>query len=560
MNLFGRRFNSGTIMMVDRRYGRDSLTLLTRFLAVTVWVVLALPGVASADLSVTASPTTVSVGQSVTVTIFSSGCNVGATISVNFGDLSSQTVAGNTTVHITHTYSATGTFTITANSFQCAPTSATATVTVNPAQVTSLTATPSPAQVGQPVTFTVGGIGICGGLNLTFGDGTGAGFANGGFSFPLTTTHVYSTPGTFTATATGIGSCTGSATTSVSVLIQVTVTAATIPSPAQISQIQSIPVPITYTFTTNFLGTLFLNSPDGAFVSSGGAALGTGGAGLSVTIVGGRGIATETLTVPQVIAERALQTGSPTLNFQRVFSGSGVSVAAVAPIRVVSSAAGPFSLRRVELRVENGRGEITVPKNYEKLKAIAIVEFNGSGLLEAEWQVDGRTLAIIREFLTFGSQATLVTPEIPPPPTFEPGLHQIAFRIITPPATFEIPTISYFVVAEAPPPVSIKLIAPAEGEGTRLSGLPVTFEWKRVTGVTQYRIEITEVGGEATVFSALATASPYTMPAVYKRKFAVGKRYQWQVKGLDVEGNVVAVSSTRIFTWVAEPVPRSFVP
>jgi hypothetical protein len=643
------RFNTSTIMMVDRRHWRDSAILSARILAVTAWVVLALPGLASAALSVTASPTSVSVGQPVSVTISSSGCNVGATISVNFGDGSPPiTIAGNATVSVAHAYSAAGTFTIIANSPLCSPPSASVTVTVNPAQVISLAAAPSPAQIGQPVTFTVGGTGTCGGLTLTFGDGTGTGFANGGFLFPLTTTHAYSIPGTFTATATGTGNCTGSASTIVTVNappgvitaltatpspaqigqpvtftvsgtgtcgrltltfgdatstnlsgafplttthaysgpgtftatasgtvsctgstsasvtvvplppFSVSVSVITTPAPAQVSQIQSVPVPITYIFTTNFLGTLSLNSPDGTFIASGGATLGTGGAGLSVTIIGGRGIVTETLTVPQVVAERSLHTGSPTLNFQRVFSGSGVSVTAVAPMRVVSSAVGPFSLRRVELRFENGRGEITVPKNFEKLKAIAIVEFNGSGLLEAEWEVDGRTLAIIREFLTFGSQATLVTPEIPPLPTFEPGLHQIGFRITTPPATFEIPTIGYFVIAAAPPPVSIALIAQAEG--TRLSKSPVTFEWKGVPGVTQYRIEIAEVGGEATVFSALATASPYTMPTVYERRFVIGKRYRWQVKGLDVEGNVVAVSLVRTFTWATKPAPGSFVP
>ena len=338
----------------------------------------------------------------------------------------------------------------------------------------------------------------------------------------------------------------------------VSAAATTAPSPAQVSLIQSVPVVITYIFTSTTKGTLTLTSPGGTFVASGGGTLGTGGGGLSVTIVGGRGIVTETLTVPQVVTERSLRGGSPTFEFQRLFSGGDVFIETTVPMRVVSSAAGPFSLRRVELRFENGRGEITVPKNFEHLKAIAFVEFNGSGLLEAAWEVDGRTLAIIREFLTFGEVATLTSPDIPPLPTFEPGLHRVAFRITTPPATFEIPTITYFVTAATAPSAIIELIAPADR--SRLPQSPVTFEWKGVTGVAQYLLEVTEEDGGPPVFSALATASPYTVPAVYERRFVIGKRYRWLVKGLDVDGNVVAVSSSRTFTWAPDPASGTFVP
>jgi len=360
---------------------------------------------------------------------------------------------------------------------------------------------------------------------------------------------------------------------------QVSVAVSTTPSPAQVSHIQSIPVTITYVFTTALPGTFTLTSPGGTFVASGGGTIGTGGGGLTVTITGGRGVATETLTVPQVIGEQSLRGGSATFTFRRLFSGAVPAAGAIVPInvetavpmRVVPSAVGPFSLRRVELRFDNGRGEITVPKNFEKLKALALVEFNGSGLLEATWEVDGRTLLIIREFLTFGSLATFTTPDNPPLPTFEPGVHRVAFRITSPPATFEIPTITYFVTAAAVPSETIELIAPADR--SRLPHSPVTFEWKGVSGVVQYQIEITPVpdrpresgdrgeeDGGLPVFSALATASRYTMPAAYERNFVIGKRYRWQVKGLDVGGNVVAVSGSRTFTWVPEPAAGTFVP
>lgn len=84
----------------------------------------------------------------------------------------------------------------------------------SPGLVTSLSAVPSSAVVSQTVTFTVSGTGTCGGLTLTFGDGTSTSLSG---AFPLTASHAYGTTGTFTATATGTVSCTGSASTSVSV-------------------------------------------------------------------------------------------------------------------------------------------------------------------------------------------------------------------------------------------------------------------------------------------------------------------------------------------------------
>jgi len=204
---------------------------------------------------------------------------------------------------------------------------------------------------------------------LTFGDATSTTLSG---PFPRTATHAYGSPGPFTATATGTVNCTGVATATVNIVspppLTVSVSASTTPAPAQVSQIQSVLVPITYVFTTNIPANLTLTSPGGTFVSGGGDTLGTGGGGLSVNIVAGRGVVSETLVVPQVVAERSLHGGSPTFNFQRVFSGNNLSVTAAIPMRVVSSAVGPFSLRRVELRFENGRGEITIPKDFEKLK------------------------------------------------------------------------------------------------------------------------------------------------------------------------------------------------
>ncbi|NJD67144.1 MAG: PKD domain-containing protein [candidate division NC10 bacterium] len=526
---------------------------------------LAMSSPAWAALSVTASPMSVVVGQPVSVTVSSSGCSAGL-ISVNFGDATSTTVPSNTTTTVSHAYLAAGSFSIIASAAGgsaafCTPATAVGpTIVVSlPGAVTSLSAIPSTVVVGQPVTFTVNGTGACGSLTLTFGDATSTTLSG---SFPLTASHTYSSAGTFTATATGTSSCTGSASAVETINplspFSVAVSVNTSPSPAQVSLIQSVPIAITYTFTANIQTTFTLTSPLGTFVADSGGTLGTGGGGLSVTIVGGRGVVTETLTVPQVVAERSLRGGSPTFTFQRLFSGGNTAVTATVPMRVVSSAAGPFSLRRVELRFDNGRGEITVPKNFEHLKAIAFVEFNGSGLLEAAWEVDGRTLTIIRKFLTFGDLVTLTTPDVPPLPTFEPGPHQVTFRITSPPATIEIPPFTYFVTAASKAAEAIELIAPADK--ARLPQPGAAFEWKGVAEVAQYRLDVSEEEADTPLFSALVKETRYSMPPVYERNLVIGKRYRWQVNGLDVDGNIVAASSSRIFTWSPDPPIGTFVP
>ncbi|MBI2882969.1 MAG: S8 family serine peptidase [Candidatus Methylomirabilis oxyfera] len=509
--------------------------------------------------SLSALPSAAVVGQAVIFTV--SGTGTCGSLTLNFGDATSTTLSGAFPLTTTHAYASPGTFTATATGTSSCTGSASTLVTVTspPGAITSLTATPSFAQVGQAVIFTVSGTGTCGSLTLNFGDATSTTLSG---VFPRTASHAYSSVGTFTATATGTSSCTGSASAIVTIVplppLSVAVSVNTTPSPAQVSLIQSVPVVITYTFTTNIQGAFTLTSSGGTFVAGSGGTLGTGGSGLSVTITGGRGVVTESLIVPQVVAERSLRGGSPTFTFQRTFSSGNISVPATVPMRVVSSAAGPFSLRRVELRFDNGRGEITVPKHFEHLKAVAFVEFNGSGLLEAAWEVDGRTLAIIRKFLTFGDLVTLTTPDVPPLPTFEPGPHRITFRITSPPSTFEIPPITYFVTAASKAAETIELIAPADKARWPQPG--AAFEWKGVAEVAQYRLEIIEAEEDTPSFSALVKETRYSMPPVYERNLVIGKRYRWQVKGLDVNGNVVAVSQSRTFTWSPDPPAGVFVP
>ena len=216
-------------------------------------------------------------------------------------------------------------------------------------------------------------------------------------------------------------------------------------------------------------------------------------------------------------------------------------------VRVRTETTAPFSLRRVELRFDNGRGEITVPKDYRGLKVYADILFNGSGLLTAAWEVDGRTLVVINENLAFGSRKIFSNPDIPPFPTFEPGLHTIRFRVISPAPSFTIPTVNYYVEGRPAGPANIELVSP--DVGAPLVGRPANFRWKGVPGVVSYRVEIFTEGKKEPVFIALTRETSYVMPELYHKRFTTGSKYTWRALGLDKQGAEVAESEMRTFIW-----------
>ncbi len=113
-----------------------------------------------------------------------------------------------------------------------------------------------------------------------------------------------------------------------------------------------------------------------------------------------------------------------------------------------------FALTRLELLFQNGRPDITVPKNFPGLRVYARASFEGTGLFDALWVVDGRILAQVTEPVLFGDVLLFATPRQPTLPTFEPGIHRVTLQVRTPMTAGRIPSITYFVTADefVPPP------------------------------------------------------------------------------------------------------------
>ena len=76
--------------------------------------------------------------------------------------------------------------------------------------ITGLTVTPAEARAGTTVSATATGSGLCGAVNIDWGDGVAITYATS--TLPVTQTHVYQAGGRFTLRAQGMGNCDGQAT------------------------------------------------------------------------------------------------------------------------------------------------------------------------------------------------------------------------------------------------------------------------------------------------------------------------------------------------------------
>jgi hypothetical protein len=199
---------------------------------------------AAGTLTVSASPSPATVGQtvSVSVTLAAGGSPVQRVV-LDFGDGTSTTL-GSTSTTVPHTYTRSGTYVIRATAFDALGDSATNTATLvvsgapRPTVSISATTTPPPT-AGGVTTFTIGVTAAGGGtgaaiedVTVNFGDGTSASLG-GASGTGQQVQHVYSSAGTYTATveAEDANGASGSASTTIVVQpLQVTTLTASAPT------------------------------------------------------------------------------------------------------------------------------------------------------------------------------------------------------------------------------------------------------------------------------------------------------------------------------------------
>jgi len=86
---------------------------------------------------------------------------------------------------------------------------------VSAGTITGLGATPSTGLIGETISVTATGTGLCGAVHINWGDGEAITYAT--TQLPVTQTHVYKVAGAFTVRAQGMANCDGEAVTRVSI-------------------------------------------------------------------------------------------------------------------------------------------------------------------------------------------------------------------------------------------------------------------------------------------------------------------------------------------------------
>ncbi len=128
-------------------------------------------------------------------------------------------------------------------------------------------------------------------------------------------------------------------------------------------------------------------------------------------------------------------------------SAIGLPATVQLPIRVADrlGPAAPFTVSMLRVRWEDGRTDVSVDQGFSPLVAYADLKYEGTGLLQAQWLVDGIPVGTFTEQLSFADAVTLDSRRALPLPTTDLGEHWVTLRILSPQTTFQPPLIRYFV-------------------------------------------------------------------------------------------------------------------
>lgn len=154
-------------------------------------------------------------------------------------------------------------------------------------------------------------------------------------------------------------------------------------------------------------------------------------------------------------------------------SAQGLPATVQLPIQVGNrlGPAAPFTLSMLRLRWEDGRVDTAVEHGYGPLVAYADIKFEGTGLLQAQWVVDGVPVGTFAMSLAFAGTVTIDSRTAIPLPTTDYGEHRVTLRILSPVVYVDLPQIRYFVrqgEAEAPQVDEVIPSAARPGEETEL--------------------------------------------------------------------------------------------
>jgi PKD repeat protein len=454
---------------------------------------------ASALASISYTPSSPKVGETVTFTVTPPSGDIVGSITWDFGDGTTRTLPP---PDAEHTYSGPGTYSVRATyRYQVAGApeieqTDTTSITVTAAPTPSISYSPSHPTAGEVVTFTANNFSSTTCIKWNFGDGTTVNDTS-----PPLITYMYLSPGSYTIKAYDNCGAEVTATTSVSVGGAERSISYTPPHPRVNEEV---------TFKANkfFSNQIKWDFGDGTIIPQGtGTALHTYENPGTYTVkawdyYGQQQVQTTQQTLPPVTTQitvgpdiRAISySPTPALANQEItFTaknfrsscirwdfGDGTVLAKGSPVethiykkegsytvtaydrcgedkfprsmtlRVLPrrGPAAPFSISFIQLRFRDGKAYKQVPKDFTPLVAFADIKSEGTGILQAQWLVDGKPLSVISKSLRFAEKKTISSGKFPPLPTQVPGIHEVSLSIIHPQVDYKIPTVRYFVSLE----------------------------------------------------------------------------------------------------------------
>ncbi len=308
---------------------------------------------------------------------------------------------------VAHAYRGPGAFVIRA--FDGGSGAPTAQVTIRVLPERLIAFSPEDPRAGEEITFRALNFSSTTLVRWDFGDGTVENDTS-----PPVVTHVYPGPGAYSVSAFDGGGAARSARTEVRVLPERLITFAP-PDPRVGEEI---------TFQAhNFRSpTLRWDFGDGTLVSAG-----------------------------TRVAHAFLTAGPWTV---RAYDRSGAAEVAKALTLTVAPAQGPrakFAVSFIALRFEDGKSYKVVPRQFDALTAFAEIKFEGTGVLQAQWLVDGMPFKTVFTNLSFAGSTIIDSGRVPGLPSLMPGLHEVSLSLMQPRAEFAVPVIRYFVTADAEP-------------------------------------------------------------------------------------------------------------
>jgi hypothetical protein len=202
-----------------------------------------------------------------------------------------------------------------------------------------------------------------------------------------------------------------------------------------------------------------------------------------------------------------------------------------------------LEIQRLDLYLPNRLPKMSVKQYQRDLKAFVEIRYAGAGLLQGQWEIDGRLFAKVNKQLYRGRQkVTLQTPLAPTLPTHAVGTHRVRFVVTRPALGIESPLAVYFVEADSGPfNLAIQLTGPPDNQTTACA--PITLRWHAAGKAYVYLVEMIAAEDKDPTLSAYAKETSYTLREdLCRSMLSAGRSYRWRVKGLSQEGQIIGQS------------------